>query len=55
MAQQLDMIWITETEYKRLVEAQRKLNALECSGVDSWEGYGDAMESIAERVEEGVV
>jgi hypothetical protein len=34
--------------YNELVEAERKLNALENYGVDSWDGYSDAMASIKE-------
>jgi hypothetical protein len=31
------------SEYQELLAAQRKLNALEGSGVDNWEGYDEAM------------
>jgi ABC-type metal ion transport system substrate-binding protein len=34
--------------YNELVEAERKLNALENYGVDNWDGYSDAMASIKE-------
>ena len=29
-------------ELKELLEAEVKLNALECGGVDNWEWYGEA-------------
>jgi len=35
---------IDSEELERLREAQEKLNLLEHSGVDNWEGYDDAME-----------
>jgi hypothetical protein len=37
------MITITEKEYKRLQDAEAKLDALENFGVDNWGGYGLAM------------
>lgn len=37
------MITITQEEYENLLDAERKLSALECAGVDNWEGYGYAM------------
>lgn len=37
---------ITQEEYEQLIEARKKLNALEAAGVDNWEWYGDAMENI---------
>lgn len=40
------MITMTKSEYDKLCEAYAKLEALECYGVDNWEGYGDAMESL---------
>lgn len=38
--------------YNELVEAERKLRALEAFGVDNWEGYDDAMSSI-KPIEDG--
>lgn len=40
------MITMTKPEYDKLCEAYDKLEALECYGVDNWEGYGEAMESL---------
>lgn len=42
----LDYTVISVTEYQKLCEAYDKLEALECYGVDNWEGYGDAMQSL---------
>jgi hypothetical protein len=39
-------VTITEQEYKELLECQKILIALESAGVDNWEGYGDAMETL---------
>ena len=36
---------------EELEEGQKKLHALERAGVDNWEGYDDAMESIWEKDE----
>ncbi len=44
-----DMIEITYEEYKRLLEAERMLNALEGAGVDNWEGYDYAMEMLEQE------
>ena len=30
---------------------EEKMNALECAGVDNWEGYGIALEKIEEKQE----
>lgn len=35
---------LTEEELKNLLYAREKLNTLECSGVDNWEWYGDAIQ-----------
>jgi hypothetical protein len=40
------MVEITKEEYDSLIECSDKLHALECSGVDNWCGYGDAMELL---------
>ena len=37
---------VRQTELEKLYEACDKLEALECYGVDNWEGYGDAMQSL---------
>lgn len=36
-------ITISLEKYYKLLEAQKKLSALECAGVDNWEGYSYAM------------
>ena len=43
------MIEVDKKVYDRLVEAAKKLSALERAGVDNWEWYGDAMESMEEE------
>ncbi len=42
----MEMISITKEEYDRLIEAQKLLRALQNAGVNNWEGYDFAMESI---------
>jgi hypothetical protein len=37
---------IEESELKVLRESQRVLDALRGAGVDNWEGFDDAMESL---------
>ena len=39
----MDMVEIPRDEYERLLKSEAKLSALECAGVDNWEGYGYAM------------
>ena len=46
-----DYTVISTAEYKKLCEAYDKLEALECYGVDNWEGYGEAMQSLYEDEE----
>jgi len=46
------MITITQNEYGKLLNAYYKLNALECAGVDNWEGYGYALENFNEDEDE---
>lgn len=43
------MVTIQKSTYVDLVECKRKLDALECFGVDNWEGYGEAMRSLEEE------
>ena len=38
-----EMITITVKEYEELLDQQAKLNALESTGVDNWDGYDEAM------------
>lgn len=42
----MEMISITQAEYDELVGSQKFLQALIAAGVDSWEGYELAMESL---------
>lgn len=37
-----DRVILSRDEYESLVRASRLLNALECAGVDNWEGYADS-------------
>lgn len=37
---------VPQTTLEKLYEAYDKLEALECYGVDNWEGYGEAMQSL---------
>jgi len=41
---------LDDKRFKELEAAERKLNALEAAGVDNWDGYDFALESI--RAEE---
>jgi len=41
-------VTISAEEYRQLKEDSLKLGALEANGVDNWEGYEFAMDSIAE-------
>lgn len=40
------MVNIAESEYRRLLASEAKLNALMAHGVDNWMGYGDAMSEL---------
>lgn len=40
------MIEIALEDYERLVSDQNPLEALRGAGVDNWEGWGDAVDSI---------
>lgn len=40
------MIRLPETEYEQLVDDSLVLKALYAAGVDNWEGYDDAMQSL---------
>lgn len=44
-----EMISISRERYEELSKAEKKLNMLECYGVDNWEGYGEAMEALSEE------
>lgn len=41
-----DSITITLDEYNELLRESQILNALFANGVDNWEWYGDAIESL---------
>lgn len=43
---------ISEDEYNELKKDSEKLNALECAGVDNWEGYEIAMSYLCDEEEE---
>ena len=40
---------ITKARLKKLELIEAKMSALECAGVDNWEGYGIAMEEIEKQ------
>lgn len=42
----VEMISISKKEYEQLIEDQKWLRALEAAGVDNWEGYDFARESL---------
>lgn len=44
-----ETVTISKEKYEELLEDSQKLNALECAGVDNWEGYGYAMELMEEE------
>ena len=44
-----ELVSITLVEYARLKADQRKLEALERAGVDNWEWYGDAMQTLEDE------
>lgn len=41
-------VTITVKEYESLVEDSQWLNALNCAGVDNWEGYEEAISILEE-------
>jgi hypothetical protein len=45
----MDEITISRIEYEDLVNATKKLRALEAAGVDNWEGYDVAMTLLYEE------
>ena len=47
-----ETVTITRKEYEALLQAERKLRALEWGGVDNWQGYDYAMELMGEEDEE---
>lgn len=40
---------ISQEEFDRLSKADATLSALEAAGVDNWEGYSEAMQSLADQ------
>jgi hypothetical protein len=43
---------LSEKRITELLDAEAKLNALECGGVDNWEGYDSALECYFKEKEE---
>ena len=41
-----ETVTISQKEYDSLLEARAMLSALEAAGVDNWEGYEGAQESL---------
>ena len=39
-------VMVTKTRYEELLAVEAKLTALEAAGVDNWDGYDFAMESL---------
>ena len=50
-----DKIEIPFLEYVDLLAAKEKLDALKAFGVDGWEGYQEAMGSLEDSDEEGLL
>lgn len=46
------MVSITLERYVELLDKELQLDALECAGVDNWEGFDDAMEIYNEWKED---
>lgn len=44
-----EMVTITKIEYDELLEDSKILSALQGAGVDNWQGYDDAMQSLSEE------
>jgi hypothetical protein len=40
------MVTIQRSYFEELLQRSRTLAALNAAGVDNWEGYGDAMQSL---------
>ena len=47
-----ETVIISKKEYENLLERAEMLDALECAGVDNWEGYSYAMEMLEEWQDE---
>lgn len=46
-------VTLTQPRYDELLEAERKLDALERAGVDNWSGYDYAMEIVGDGEDDG--
>ncbi len=47
------LVTIPQKRYKQLLDAEDMLSALEKSGVDNWEWYGEAMDLLESWRENG--
>jgi hypothetical protein len=45
----METVTISKDEYESLMEDSRTLNALREAGVDNWEGYGFALQSLGDN------
>jgi hypothetical protein len=53
MEEKPSVVVVPIKRYNELRTVEKKLNALECAGVDNWEGYSEAMrEFYADEDEE---
>ncbi|PAE24040.1 hypothetical protein [Bacillus sp. 7894-2] len=43
-----ELVAITKSHYRQLIDDQYKLECLEAAGVDNWQGFDDAMEMYHE-------
>ncbi len=43
-----EMVTITKSAYRQLVEDSKFLDALRAAGVDNWEGYSEAAQMMEE-------
>ena len=48
MGSESDTVTILKTDYVKLLEAERFLDALNAAGVDNWEGYDIAQDMLEE-------
>jgi hypothetical protein len=52
MSDPIETITITKAQYNELIDDQLRLLALQQSGVDNWDWYGDAMDQYRTWKEE---
>lgn len=45
----LDDVTISKARYEELLDIEERLNALENAGVDSWDGFDDAMAELRDE------